>query len=118
MIAGFIRHLSLHGLLNQICARLLGGRTWKVFLRPHEPGIYPLILGQPFVGAFHDGSGVEVSIPQNQHCTSFSVSVARQRDHDAKSHLRSEEHTSELQSRGHLVCRLLLEKKKKKTIRE
>src|SRR5690625_5400335 len=27
--------------------------------------------------------------------------------------MRSEEHTSELQSRGHLVCRLLLEKKKK-----
>src|SRR5207253_9849546 len=27
--------------------------------------------------------------------------------------LRSEEHTSELQSRGHLVCRLLLEKKNK-----
>src|SRR5690625_7068538 len=26
-------------------------------------------------------------------------------------HHRSEEHTSELQSRGHLVCRLLLEKK-------
>src|SRR5439155_15423058 len=30
----------------------------------------------------------------------------------AVAHLRSEEHTSELQSRGHLVCRLLLEKKK------
>src|SRR3989442_9134774 len=29
--------------------------------------------------------------------------------------LRSEEHTSELQSRPHLVCRLLLEKKKKIT---
>src|SRR5207244_12150303 len=29
---------------------------------------------------------------------------------------RSEEHTSELQSPDHLVCRLLLEKKKKKTI--
>src|SRR5690625_7486921 len=29
---------------------------------------------------------------------------------------RSEEHTSELQSRGHLVCRLLLEKKKKHEI--
>src|SRR5690625_5854219 len=28
--------------------------------------------------------------------------------------IRSEEHTSGLQSRGHLVCRLLLEKKKKK----
>src|SRR2546422_10542101 len=31
---------------------------------------------------------------------------------------RSEEHTSELQSRLHLVCRLLLEKKKKKTKRQ
>src|SRR5690625_4595949 len=31
---------------------------------------------------------------------------------NATYHLRSEEHTSELQSRGHLVCRLLLEKKK------
>src|SRR3712207_7316834 len=30
-------------------------------------------------------------------------------------HLRSEEHTSELQSRQYLVCRLLLEKKKKKS---
>src|SRR5437660_7369051 len=30
--------------------------------------------------------------------------------------LRSEEHTSELQSRGHLVCRLLLEKKKKSSL--
>src|SRR5690554_2862130 len=31
----------------------------------------------------------------------------------AVDNLRSEEHTSELQSRPHLVCRLLLEKKKK-----
>src|SRR2546422_8091157 len=30
---------------------------------------------------------------------------------------RSEEHMSELQSRLHLVCRLLLEKKKKKSVR-
>src|SRR5437870_11010156 len=37
----------------------------------------------------------------------------RRREHD-----RSEEHTSELQSRGHLVCRLLLEKKKKKKIKQ
>src|SRR3989442_9494742 len=32
---------------------------------------------------------------------------------DGHSDRRSEEHTSELQSRPHLVCRLLLEKKKK-----
>src|SRR2546429_1934670 len=35
---------------------------------------------------------------------------ARDKEHQG----RSEEHTSELQSRLHLVCRLLLEKKKKK----
>src|SRR5699024_12678117 len=34
--------------------------------------------------------------------------------HDLKLNLRSEEHTSELQSRFDLVCRLLLEKKKDK----
>src|SRR5690554_7183392 len=31
--------------------------------------------------------------------------------YDDQNHTRSEEHTSELQSRPHLVCRLLLEKK-------
>src|SRR5215510_15818031 len=34
------------------------------------------------------------------------------RENRAASPDRSEDHTSELQSRGHLVCRLLLEKKK------
>src|SRR3712207_7240133 len=38
---------------------------------------------------------------------------ARRRD---PAHRRSEEHTSELQSRQYLVCRLLLEKKKNKVI--
>src|SRR2546430_17562084 len=33
---------------------------------------------------------------------------------DRRGHGRSEEHTSELQSQSNLVCRLLLEKKKKK----
>src|SRR5437870_9795223 len=41
-----------------------------------------------------------------------SVNVAK-RWSSAEYPGRSEEHTSELQSRGHLVCRLLLEKKKK-----
>src|SRR5437870_5992914 len=37
-----------------------------------------------------------------------------QREPRSAERQRSEEHTSELQSRGHLVCRLLLEKKKKR----
>src|SRR2546422_1492356 len=36
----------------------------------------------------------------------------REREHVVEVDARSEEHTSELQSRLHLVCRLLLEKKK------
>src|SRR2546422_5622109 len=39
--------------------------------------------------------------------------VARERHLPVVELLRSEEHTSELQSRLHLVCRLLLEKKKR-----
>src|SRR5690625_6571717 len=39
--------------------------------------------------------------------------AAHQRGHGhrAQQHLRSEEHTSELQSRGHIVCSLLIDKK-------
>src|SRR5207302_1874491 len=46
----------------------------------------------------------------HQRCTPASVRRAVQR--------RSEEHTSELQSRENLVCRLLLEKKKDNVIKE
>src|SRR3712207_7348733 len=41
--------------------------------------------------------------------------VADDLQHRGFHRLRSEEHTSELQSRQYLVCRLLLEKKKKNT---
>src|SRR3989442_9490125 len=51
--------------------------------------------------------------------TQVSEPAARTRDRtppirSVRPQVRSEEHTSELQSRPHLVCRLLLEKKKKK----
>src|SRR2546422_7353760 len=42
-----------------------------------------------------------------------TLSTARTSPKSFRSAFRSEEHTSELQSRLHLVCRLLLEKKKK-----
>src|SRR5205809_3885664 len=45
------------------------------------------------------------------HCGDFRI-VEAELDQDFP-RVRSEEHTSELQSRLHLVCRLLLEKKKK-----
>src|SRR3712207_8385874 len=45
------------------------------------------------------------------------LKLQRRRDHAAARdrRVRSEEHTSELQSRQYIVCRLLLEKKKKST---
>src|SRR2546427_5119490 len=51
------------------------------------------------------GSGFILQVSEHH-----SGSRARERLHDK---IRSEEHTSELQSQSNLVCRLLLEKKKK-----
>src|SRR2546430_7123168 len=63
------------------------------------------------------------SVPRGEGRTVRSKSLDH-RDHGYAGHLygvarhrhRSEEHTSELQSQSNLVCRLLLEKKKKNTI--
>src|SRR2546422_1788044 len=67
------------------------------------------------------GTGEFLSTPATQPVTDrlhvlvvddeASVRVALQRYLSSRGHERSEEHTSELQSRLHLVCRLLLEKK-------
>src|SRR5258707_10254055 len=47
-------------------------------------------------------------------CTPHRVSISCRTRRAVALIVRSEEHTSELQSRQYLVCRLLLEKKKKK----
>src|SRR5438874_4845464 len=48
--------------------------------------------------------------------TDAAPSTPQKRNTELLEQVRSEEHTSELQSRRDLVCRLLLEKKKKKKI--
>src|SRR3712207_7029230 len=48
--------------------------------------------------------------PERRRCVAHDASRVGAGEHQA---VRSEEHTSELQSRQYLVCRLLLEKKKK-----
>src|SRR5437660_7893608 len=52
--------------------------------------------------------GLVIEVVHDQVQVAVSVEVGR----GGAARARSEEHTSELQSRGHLVCRLLLEKKK------
>src|SRR5258708_22584469 len=54
------------------------------------------------------GSAQPVHVPAEQHHPVVP-------DYPGDHYLRSEEHTSELQSPDHLVCRLLLEKKKNHT---
>src|SRR5690625_5926825 len=89
------------------------------FTVPPPPAIYPLPL--------HDALPIfSCSLRIRQVCDrarSQADGAAQfrpeRRDTRERPWRRSEEHTSELQSRGHLVCRLLLEKKNKiKTTRE
>src|SRR5207253_10492425 len=53
-----------------------------------------------------------VSSPTGENESAVSLDALADSIYFVKLWPRSEEHTSELQSRGHLVCRLLLEKKK------
>src|SRR5690625_5378443 len=67
-----------------------------------------------FAGAIHIAGSVK-SRKAQRHAASDWMEIEQQRGISVASsvmQMRSEEHTSELQSRGHLVCRLLLEKKK------
>src|SRR2546422_4990376 len=64
------------------------------------------------------GSRYNASVASRAASVNLSERTARARGSlrqaSIAARVRSEEHTSELQSRLHLVCRLLLEKKKKK----
>src|SRR2546422_424123 len=60
-----------------------------------------------------DASDPETGITAFQSSSSACSDPTKGAEFDGVSRERSEEHTSELQSRLHLVCRLLLEKKKK-----
>src|SRR5437870_10980912 len=56
----------------------------------------------------------DLEIPERSACPARAGGCSARQSRASRARLpddRSEEHTSELQSRGHLVCRLLLEKK-------
>src|SRR2546430_10637502 len=73
----------------------------------------------PYTTLFRSKDAQERDEAQGEHAADdpFPVAIGqRKREHpEAGADERSEEHTSELQSQSNLVCRLLLEKKKKKT---
>src|SRR5438067_7304395 len=74
-------------------------------------------LGQmdPSVKFLSRGSGYNLLLRGDEAVLTLrNANDAAQKSKGRRSNVRSEEHTSELQSRFDLVCRLLLEKKKKK----
>src|SRR2546429_3146776 len=83
--------------------------------RPPRSTLFPyttLFRSQDFLGRVrHRRERVRGEDREARRLAEALVPLLRGRDRRADE--RSEEHTSELQSRLHLVCRLLLEKKKK-----
>src|SRR5690625_3020883 len=74
-----------------------------------------LLFDSRIFGAYiqrSDSHHLRIGTDQRPGLRSYTIEIFFPR-FEAENFMRSEEHTSELQSRGHLVCRLLLEKKKK-----
>src|SRR5690242_20963460 len=68
----------------------------------------------PYTTLFRSrATGHVTDSPSSFRCARSSTTARPATDVDATRSTRSEEHTSELQSHVNLVCRLLLEKKKK-----
>src|SRR2546422_3123561 len=86
--------------------------------RPPRSTLFPYTtLFRSHLGQSHRGPRLELRLdvvdPEIGRLDHVHVGVG-DREPLPRHGVRSEEHTSELQSRLHLVCRLLLEKKKKK----
>src|SRR3712207_8888457 len=64
-----------------------------------------------------NGAGISTATAGCTDSSSLAIRAAANSCHHPGSTARSEEHTSELQLRQYLVCRLLLEKKKRNFIR-
>src|SRR5690625_6707807 len=67
----------------------------------------------PYTTLFRSGRGSAPPPSASRHAGEGLHQLTEARHPPEPCRGRSEEHTSELQSRGHLVCRLLLEKKNK-----
>src|SRR2546422_4882239 len=86
--------------------------------RPPRSTLFPyttLFRSQTLLGEDRElsGGGQHADLPHQAEPAAPVAGAARIGSQRAPLDARSEEHTSELQSRLHLVCRLLLEKKKK-----
>src|SRR2546422_8604436 len=86
---------------------------FRSLVQGEEPALGPPLVRDGVPLGTADGTEEDRVGPPAQIERPKSQRVPRRIDRGAADQRRSEEHTSELQSRLHLVCRLLLEKKKK-----
>src|SRR5690554_7590095 len=93
-----------HGIRRVIDELRAAGRRWELLLTPlsQHANIRPLPLKTLLVQLELRG----IIQPRHAYFADYRFKLLEEPE-------RSEEHTSELQSRPHLVCRLLLEKKNK-----
>src|SRR5690554_3546929 len=77
-----------------------------------QSGAGPTVLVSPLLALMRDQ--IEAAARAGVRAVAINSTNAHEWGDVVRQLDRSEEHTSELQSRPHLVCRLLLEKKKKK----
>src|SRR3712207_7408218 len=86
--------------------------------RPPRSTLFPYTTLFRSQGCFGVDDPLQLLAGRQLHAAEVELDGLRagQRDVEAVGQRRSEEHTSELQSRQYLVCRLLLEKKKQSTL--
>src|SRR5438874_10425415 len=117
---------GIGGIFEQILRGFGGFSTFQGFGTPQQPSrgedlVYDLEIN--FDDAAH-GANREIEVPRLAQCSVCGGSGAQPGSQRKTCKTcygrgqRSEEHTSELQSRRDLVCRLLLEKKKKKKTKD
>src|SRR5690606_39355241 len=103
-------HEDIRQAVRQLCGRF-GDEYWAARDRSHE---FPWDFYQAVV----DGGWLGLTVPEEYGGGGLGVTEAAIVEQEISASgagmngCRSEEHTSELQSRENLVCRLLLEKKK------
>src|SRR5690625_5462971 len=90
---------------NRSEVRYSGRKPWR------QKGTGRARAGAASSPLWRGGGRVFPSSPERNYTHKINRKMYRAGLRSILSQLRSEEHTSELQSRGHLVCRLLLEKK-------
>src|SRR2546422_4159104 len=96
--------MTSNRIFRSSAVRAIGPTTPSSANGPREGGKWPVVGIRP-------GVGLSPQMPLK--CAGTRIEPPPSLPTPAAE--RSEEHTSELQSRLHLVCRLLLEKKKKKS---